>query len=135
MVYDPNELFSETPGTVSNLRVIPQVVQPKTFASGTALLPELTPLAFNTSLNQWVPWDADGPNETDSIRGFVWPDEVQLVDGKEVLGQVLMLGRLHVDDVDLSQTPGPETIADLKTELRNNVRDRGLIIEGLDQFH
>lgn len=135
MTLATEQLFQTAIGLGSGLRVEPTVLQPKTFAAGTAKLPQLTPMAFNTSLNLWVPWDADGVNGADAIRGFVWPNEVQLVDGKEVLGQMMLMGRINVNDINLSKTPGPEILADLKDELRANVRDRGIIVEGLDQYH
>ena len=135
MVLATEQLFQTAVGLGSGLRVEPTVQQPKMFAGGTAKLPQLTPIAFNSSLRLWVPWDADGVNGSDSIRGFVWPNEVQLVADEEVLGVVMLLGRVHVDDINLTKTPGPETLADLKIELRANVRDRGIIVEGLSEFH
>ena len=135
MPFATDQLFQSAIGLGSGLRAFATVLQPKTFAGGTALLPPLTPVAYNDATGTWMPWDADGLNGTDSIRGFVWPVEVQLVDGEEVLGQVMLMGRIHVDDIDLDQTPGPETVADLKIELRVNVRDSGIIVEGLDGFH
>lgn len=73
---------------------------------------------------------AVGDTERDQIRGFVWPDEVVLVSGKEVLGQVMLAGKVHYDDIVL---PDGEVEADLKTALRDGPRDRGLHIQGLDQ--
>lgn len=136
MAFATNELFQSAAGLGSGLRVFPSSVQPKTFVTGTALLPKLTPVAMLDDLTGWVPWDAlGGALGADTIRGFTWPDETQLVSGSEVLGQVMMGGRIHVDDVDLSQTPGPETVADLKIAMRKGLRERGFIVEGLDNFH
>lgn len=136
MAFATNELFQSAAGLGSGLRVFPSSVQPKTFVGGTVLLPKLTPIAMLDDLSGWVPWDAlGGAAGSAVIRGFVWPDEVQLVSGSEVLGQVMMGGRIHVDDVDLSQTPGPETVADLKIAMRLGLRERGYVVEGLDNFH
>lgn len=133
MAYDPNEQFASSTGStkpsVANSRI-----QPKTFASGTDLLAVLTPVAYNTSTNQWVVWTNGGANGTGTIRGFVWEDEVQLVSGSEVLGNVLIAGDLNYDDIVL---PSGESDANLKTAVRAgspSLRELGINILGLDQI-
>jgi hypothetical protein len=67
------------------------------------------------------------------IDGFVWPDAVVLDSDEEVLGQVLLGGRIHVDDIPIVSG---YTSAILKAQLRDKqVRDSGFIIEGLEGFH
>lgn len=67
-----------------------------------------------------------GPGE---VRGFVWPDEIVLDSDEQVLGQVMLAGRVHYDDLVL---PAGETESVFKTALRDGPRALGLIIEGLD---
>lgn len=129
MALNPNELFASN--TVSALkRVEAKTIQPKTFASGSGTLAQLTPIAFNTSTGFWVPWTDGGANGTGTISGFVWPDEVVLDSDDEVMGNVLLEGKVHYDDIAL---PSGETEANLKTALRDGPRGLGLIIQGLDQ--
>lgn len=67
------------------------------------------------------------------IDGFVWPDAITLDSDEEVLGNVMLGGRVHVADIPVisGYTEGA-----LKAALRDKqVRDSGFIIEGLDGFH
>lgn len=133
MAYDPNQGFASAAGKGSSPRCFPTSVQPKTFASGTGTLAPLTAVAYNTSTDQWVVFDADGSNGTNVIKGFVWPDEATLVSGSEVLVQVAMGGRIHFDDIPL--VSGSYNLAQLQAAVRSGgVRDLGFIIEGIDQF-
>lgn len=66
------------------------------------------------------------------VRGFVWPDEVVLDADEEVLGQVMLAGRVHYADIVL---PAGETESVLKADLQNNARSLGLIIQGLEEVH
>ncbi|RLB78180.1 MAG: hypothetical protein DRH24_14890 [Deltaproteobacteria bacterium] len=130
MAYDDNQLFSQ--GSYDPYpRIKPVHQYPKTFAAGTDKLEVGTPVAFNTSTKQWVVWTSGGANGTGEIRGFVYPEAIQLVSGKEVLGVVMMAGEIHYDDIVL---PSGETESDLKDSLRADaVRERGLWITGLDE--
>lgn len=132
MAYAENQLFSSASGKGSSLRCVPTSVQPKTFAGGTALIAPLTPVAYNTSTNLWVIWDQDGSNGTNVISGFVWPDGVQLVSGSEVLGQVVLGGRIHFDDIPV--VTANYSAAQLKAAVQSSVRSLGFIIEGLENF-
>lgn len=75
-------------------------------------------------------------NGTHIIKGFVWPDEVVLSGSGEVLGQVVLAGRIHVDDIPA--VAGSYSVEELKYDLRgdgaSDVRSLGFIIEGLAQF-
>lgn len=68
------------------------------------------------------------------IRGFVWPNAVTVDDSgdgnEDVIGQVLLAGRIHYDDIVL---PSGESATNLKAALRSGCRERGLWIEGLAQ--
>jgi hypothetical protein len=68
--------------------------------------------------------------ESDIVRGFVYPDDIELDDTDDVLGQVMMAGRIHYDDIVL---PDGAVEAQLKEALRDGPRALGLIIEGLTQ--
>lgn len=67
------------------------------------------------------------------IDGFIWPDAVVLDSDEEVLGQVMLGGRIHHDDIPVASgfLQGALTAA-LKDK---QVRDSGFIIEGLEGFH
>lgn len=132
MAYAENQLFSSASGKGSSLRAAATSVQPKTFAGGTALLAPLSPVAYNTSTNTWVLWDQDGTNGTNAIKGFVWPDGVQLVSGSEVIGQVMLAGRIHFDDIPV--VTANYNAAQLKAAVQSTVRSLGFIIEGLENF-
>jgi len=131
MAYDSNELFSELAGKGSGLRFFPSSVQPKTFAGGTGTIAKGTPLAYNTSTNLWVVFDADGANGTDTIKGFLWPDDHTLVSGSETISNVMLTGRVHIDDIPVVTG---YTLAELKTALQTTARGNGIIVEGLENF-
>lgn len=69
-------------------------------------------------------------NGIDQIRGFVWPDPIVLSGTGEVIGQVLLAGNIHFDDI---AKPSAESVSDLKDACRVGPRTLGLFIEGLDQ--
>ena len=136
MAYATNELgqgfTTNVPGVGSGLRIYPTVNQPKTFAAGSITLVKGAVVTYNTSTGFWAEFDADGTNGTNTIQGIVWPDDVVLDAGGEVIGQIMLQGRAHIADlVDGAQA----TPAEMATDLRNNGRDRGLIIEGLVGSH
>ncbi len=136
MALNPNNLFTTATGLGSGLRFFPSSVQPKTFATGSGTLPKGTPLSVVTSSGEWVPWDAaGGAAGTEIMRGILWPDELALNGSDEVLGMVMLAGRFHIDDIDLSGTPGPESVANLLIELRATARANGYIVEGMPGFH
>lgn len=128
MALDPNELFSSTTDP-AKLRVDANRIAPKKFGTGSGTLAGLTPVAYNTSSNEWVVWATGGANGTGTISGFVWPDDIVLDASDEVLGNVLLEGTVHFDDIVV--TGGTE--AQLKTALRDGPRALGLHIQGLDQ--
>ena len=127
MALNPRELFSSS-STAALLRVDAITVQPKTFAQGTGTLANLTPMAFNTSTGFWVTWVTGGINGTGTISGFVWSDPVVLDADEEVIGNILLEGKVHFADIVV--VGGTET--QLKVALRDGPRALGLIIQGLD---
>lgn len=131
MAYSANQQFQSANGKGSGLRAFPDSVQPKTFASGSGTLAALTPVAFNTSTSKWVIYASGGANGTGTISGFVWPDAVVLDGSNEVLGNVMLGGRIHLDDIPIVSG---YTLAQLKASLISDARSRGFIIEGLADF-
>lgn len=130
MAYAENNLLSQDSAFPQQLRAFSTQTQPKTFGSGSGTLERLTPVAYNTSTNKWTVWTDGGANGTGDIRGFIWPDAVDLDADDDVLAQVMLAGRVHYEDIVL---PYGEAEADLKAALRSGPRELGLIIEGLDQ--
>jgi len=135
MAFDPNELLSEVPGIGSGLRIMSTSTQAKTFSGGTALLVKGTAVHMVAASGEWVVWDGNGTPPLDEISGFVWSDDVQLISGDEVIGNVMMAGRLHYDDLlRINVTEGSHgTAGELDTALQL-ARGLGFIIEGMDGF-
>ena len=69
----------------------------------------------------------------DVISAFVWSDSIVLddsTDGNEdVMGQVVMAGRIHYDDIVL---PSGETQSVLDAAIKSGPREKGLLIYGLE---
>lgn len=128
MAYNPNELFQTAAGNTSPRTIIGRV-QPKKFAAGTGTLAVNAPVAFNTSSNSWAPWDADGSNGTNTCKGFVGPDPIVLDSDEEVLGNVIMEGTIHVDDVKAATS---EADGDVETMLKTQARPLGFYVQGLE---
>jgi hypothetical protein len=74
---------------------------------------------------------ANEANGTQELKGFVWPDEIALNASDEVIGQVLMQGKIHADDVPL--ITGAYGQLELNVALREEARDLGIIVQGLTQ--
>ena len=136
MAYNPNELYSDADVSPSP-RIAAKRIGPKTFASGSGTLAKGTPVARSSATTFWVPWTNAGGNQTGTIRGFVWPDDVVLDSDEEVLGQVMLEGDLHYDDIPV---PTGETAANMATALKvspgvadglPSCRELGLHIQGL----
>lgn len=131
MAYNPNEQFTDNlEGLGSGPRVEANSIQPKTFAAGSGTLAKLTPVMFNTATDEWEVWAADPATGTEgAIAGLVWPNEIVLDSDEEVLGNVMLSGRVHFDDIVL---PDGESEDDLKEACRTDLRIRGILVQGLD---
>ena len=68
-----------------------------------------------------------------NIRGFVWPETVQLSATKQVQGQIMISGRIPLRYI--TDTVDAGDVAALTAELKANAMDRGLIIEDLVNAH
>ena len=67
------------------------------------------------------------------IDGFIWPDAVVLDADEEVLGQVMLGGRIHAGD--LVASPDAVVSAVRAACANKQLRDSGFIFEGLVDFH
>ena len=143
MALQSNELLSSTTRAPS-LRLSPSEngVRIKQFATsaGAEELVVGVPVVFNTSTAKWQVYDQGGTNDTGVIRGFVFPLPVQLSATDEVLGNVLIYGAVHRDDVNTAAIRalliGSPTEANIDTALRINspsLRELGIDVDGLTQ--
>lgn len=108
----------------------PGAVQTRTFTENLGTIPVGTPLVFDAAVGnagQVRPWlDADTALP---IIGFVYPRDVVTDASNEVLGTVMMKGRISIEDILVASTQTDATlIAQLK---KPEVRYAGLHIEGL----
>lgn len=143
MATEKRNLFSS--GTTGDKpRIVPSIVKVKKFdaISGGKTLSVGHPVAYNTSTNLWVPLDGDGTNGTDTIKGFVYyqdgSDSLTLDDSggdnAEVLGNVMLAGEIHYDDVAALGFSGSEidaTEAELKAAMQTDCRGIGITVVGL----
>jgi len=134
MALNANDLLSEAAGLGSSLRFFPTSVQPKTFDPGSGSIPKGTMVAILTATGFIVPFVSGAADGSEVMVGFAWPDDVVLDAADEVLGNVMMEGRLHVLDIISTTTvpAGSETLAELKAELVLNARALNFIVEGFD---
>lgn len=115
------------------LRLHATYSSPKTFANvtGGPTLPLGTPVTYDTSAAKWKVWTDGGANGTGTIRGLVWPEAIVLDATEDVIGQVMLEGRAHYEDIAL---PSGEDQADLDAALRvgdPSLRELGIHVEGL----
>jgi hypothetical protein len=134
MALTDGELFSESDGATGPLRVIPTKIMPKQIAATAIVLAKLTPMAYNTATNEWAPWDANGANDLDTIRGYLM-EEVEIDAADSQIANIMLAGTIHYEDILAAvEANGVEVEADLQTELRSAVqRGMGIFIEGLTQ--
>jgi hypothetical protein len=128
MAYGDNELRNS--GSYDpKIRIGPEHMISGTFAidSGAAELAPGTPLAYDEANFAWVVWSASGTGEVDEIKGFV-VDAVQLSATYQVIGQIMVSGMIHFDDIPV---PTGESSADLRQACRTDCLSRGLIVQGL----
>ena len=131
MAYAANELFGR--GDYSAYpRIQPERVLPCTFAPDVAEteLAVGTPVAFDEAAFDWKVWSAAGTGDVDEIKGFIYPDTVQLDGSGQVIAQVMVKGQIHCADIVL---PDGELAADLRQALRTQCLARGLVVRGLTE--
>jgi hypothetical protein len=132
MATNQPEMFSSAAGVGSGLRVWPLTIQPKLFATGSGTLAKLTPVAFDTTAKQWKPWDqTGGAAGQDTIRGVVWPDAITLNGSDEVIGQVMLEGKVHFDDLPAATDVDASATAAGWNQALRDAQSWGLIVEGI----
>lgn len=131
MAYDSNEQFVENDGKGSSPRA-QGLLKAATLAGGTGEIAALTPMAFNTSTEHWVVWDADGSNGTNSIKAFMGPDGHTLVSGAETIAQLYFDGVIHRDDIPIVAANYNQS--QLDAALASTVRSLGFNIQGIADF-
>ena len=136
MTLNTNELFSSvTRGAFPRAEPANDGIMPKTFAidAGATVIPLMAPVAVVTASGEWVFWDDAGAVAgSQIIRGFMWEDpSITTSATEEVLANVFMLGTVHLDDIVLI---AGNTLANLKTALQTTVRERGIIVQGLELY-
>ena len=67
------------------------------------------------------------------IRGFAWPEEIQLSATLQVHGQTMVEGRIAASYIEDTQEAGDLTA--LRTELKRTPLGRGIIVEDLANIH
>lgn len=94
----------------------------------TLVIADSTTGGGNTAIVQTVAGsESDG---SDEITAFLWPDNAQLLAGNEIIGDVLMSGTIHIDDIPLT---GSNTLPQLKAALLS-VRQKDFLIQGMQGF-
>jgi len=129
--YEERELFDSADKSAFP-SIGPKRVLPCTFGPDAAEdeLAVGTPVAFNEATFNWEVWSAAGTGDTDEIKGFVYPDPIQLAATADVIGQVMVQGDIHLRDV---VRPDGESAADLREALRTQCLARGLVVRGLTE--
>jgi hypothetical protein len=133
MALGPNELLSSA-SKAATKRFFPTSVQPKKFDPGAGTIPAGSMLAILTATGFLTLFEAGAVDGTEVMVGFAWPDDIVLDAADEVLGNVMMEGRVHVDDIISTTTvpAGLETLAQIKTELSVSARALNFVVEGYD---
>jgi hypothetical protein len=141
MALGSNELFADNSrGAHPRLEALrTKVVHVEDNAGSIAVeLPIGTPLAFDTSTNQWCVYEDGGSNGRGTIRGFVYGVEQSDDETDDVLMVVLYRGTVHRDDVNTSAIravlggSGGTSEAELDIALKvRGLRDMGIDVLGL----
>ena len=127
--YGANELWSQAVRSPYPM-IFPENAQPKTIGaiSGAPTLEVGYPMAYDDAELKWVPWIASGTSNTNVIKGFIYPVDVEASATTDVLGIIMLRGEIHYDSIIL---PSGEAEADLKLALQDGPLARGLVIRGL----
>ena len=127
-----NELFSSAAGVGSQKRIGPRVIKVKEFAieAASPTIPKGALVSYEAgAVNGWGPYVEAGANGAELMKGIAWPDDIVLSATGEVLGQVMLRGRVHRDDIELNG----ELQADVDAQLQTLARDLGIDVEGLTE--
>lgn len=139
MALKKEELFSST-DRAARVRITPDArgLYRATFDpdAGVELLPAGAPVAFDTSLNLWVPYTQGGANGSNIIAGFVWEESIQIDAADEVLGVIMVKGEVERDDVNTAavraELRGAPSEANLDAALSAaSLREKGIFVRGL----
>jgi len=141
MALGSNELFSDASrGAHPRLEAeATKVVHVEDNAGSVGVeLPIGTPLAFDTSTNQWCVYEDAGANGRGVISGFVYGVAQSDDETDDVLMVVLYRGRVHRDDVNTSAIravlggAGGTSESELDIALKvNTLRYKGIDVVGL----
>lgn len=141
MALGSNELFdSNSRGAHPRLEALAtKVVHVEDNAGSVAVeLPIGTPLAFDTSTNQWCVYEDGGSNGRGVISGFVYGTAQSDDETDDVLMVVLYRGRVHRDDVNTAAIravlggSGGTSEAELDAALKaQTLRYKGIDVVGL----
>lgn len=136
MAYDPNELRNDEAERAALSRYTPKEASPKKIAatSPAKTIKLLTPMGFDTSANAWVEWDSANINGGAVVTAFAAQD-IETSATNEVNKTLITKGNIHRDDIIDPVSGNPQSTANnatLDAALRSGPRDKGLIIEGLD---
>jgi len=121
------QFVTQTTGPTSDLRMFPETVQVKTFATGTEVMVRGTLVAFNTTVGFWVPWTVGGANGAGTALGILNEPRTQNPGG-EVQANVMLTGRIHRADI-VSQFVA--TAPEVTAAVISTFRGLGIIVEGL----
>lgn len=133
MAQNINEQVSSAAGPAAMLRYLAKTIQPKNFTANIGTLAPLTPVAFNTSTGFWTKFADSGANGTGTIGGFVGPDGLVSHATENVLGNVILAGDIHLDDIPIISG---YTLAQLKTAIiASLLRSKGFRIQGMPNFY
>lgn len=132
MAVVPTELFDGPITVGAQKRICATWTQAKTFAAGSGTIAKGTPLGVVSASKDWGEWDADSGAGLATFRGIAWPNDIVLDAGGEVIGNVMLAGKAHIDDMVL---PGNETLTTLKAALITAARDVNIQIEGYHEIH
>lgn len=69
--------------------------------------------------------------DVDEIQGFVWPDNVMVEVAEDTIGNVMLAGRIHVDDIAVDAS---RNLGSIKASMRLFGRRSPYTIEGLERF-
>lgn len=134
MPYAVNELVANNTLVTPQPRIFPEAAQPKTFANvgGGPTLAMLTPVAVLTATGKWTLFINGAATGAQLIKGFIITEGGLKLDAtNDVLGVVMLSGRIHIDDIPLVGYTRPQLEAAI---IASRVRDQGIIVEGMANF-